>query len=159
MSATPTREQAEAREALERLQKGAARDFGGQIGRDISTVAAALSLLVEREAERDEALNLAENDVVTQKGRADSLGEAYEEAEAELETATARVVELEAALDLVDTPYPLDVFPERTDEQRDAIFAAMRDVDKYATEWFYAHVARERGRVAREALSGTQDAQ
>lgn len=54
------------------------------------------------------------------------------------------------AIDLVDTPYPLEVFPERTDEQRDAIFAAMRSVDKYATEWFYAHVARERGRVARD---------
>lgn len=61
------------------------------------------------------------------------------------------------ALDLVDTPYPIEVFPERTDEQRDAIFAAMRAVDKYATEWFYAHVARERGRVAREWIERTSE--
>lgn len=56
------------------------------------------------------------------------------------------------ALDLVDSPYPIEVFPERTDDERDAIFAAMRTVDKYATEWFYAHVARDRGRVARKSL-------
>ena len=60
------------------------------------------------------------------------------------------------ALDLVDLPYPIEVFPERPDERRDAIFAAMRAVNKYATEWFYAHVARERGRVAREAIQAAE---
>lgn len=60
------------------------------------------------------------------------------------------------ALDLVNLPYPIEVFPERPDERRDAIFAAMRTVNKYATEWFYAHVARERGRVAREAIQAAE---
>ncbi len=69
--------------------------------------------------------------------------------------ARSRAEEIIAGL---DEPYPIEVFPERTDEQRDAIFAAMRAVDPYATEWFYAHVARDRARVAREALAGVEEA-
>lgn len=84
--------------------------------------------------------------------------ERAEQAEGLARSQAEQIAALREALSLVDSPYPLDVFPERTDEQRDAIYAAMRAVDKYATEWFYAHVARDRGRVARETLALAEDA-
>lgn len=52
------------------------------------------------------------------------------------------------AINLVDDPYPLQVFPDL--QEQDAVFAAMREVNKYATEQFFAETARQRGKTVRE---------
>jgi hypothetical protein len=67
------------------------------------------------------------------------------------EAAEARVVGLTEALASVDEPYPIDIFPDL--QERDEVYAAMRSVNEYATEQFYAEVARDRGRVARAVLA------
>lgn len=60
------------------------------------------------------------------------------------------VLLLMEALDLVDTPYPLKVFPDL--KRQDEVFAAMRAVNEYATEQFYAQTARQRGQAARDYI-------
>lgn len=65
--------------------------------------------------------------------------------------AAEEIEDLQSALSLVDEPYPIEVFPALKDP--DAVFAAMRSVNKYATEQFWAECARQRGEVARSHLA------
>lgn len=65
----------------------------------------------------------------------------------------AEIQRLRDALDSVDAPYPIDVFPDL--QERDAVFAAMRAVNRYATEQFAAEIARQRGKAARALMAGT----
>jgi hypothetical protein len=44
------------------------------------------------------------------------------------------------------------LFPDL--QQQDEVFVAMRAVNRYATEQFWAMCARQRGQVVRELLAG-----
>lgn len=57
---------------------------------------------------------------------------------------------LRLAVRSIDEPYPVEVFPDL--REREAVFAAMREVNRYATEQFHAEVARQRGKAARTYL-------
>ncbi|HET6916938.1 MAG TPA: hypothetical protein VFH56_12680 [Acidimicrobiales bacterium] len=62
------------------------------------------------------------------------------------------VANLIQAVESIDAPYPIEVFPDL--QKRDEVFAAMREVNRYATEQFYAEVARARGVAARSYFGG-----
>ena len=64
----------------------------------------------------------------------------------------AQLEAYEEAVALIDSPYPIGVFPDLQDKE--AVFAAMREVNVYATEQFFAETARQRGRVVRDVLAG-----
>ncbi len=57
---------------------------------------------------------------------------------------------LRLALRSVDEPYPIDIFPDL--QEKDSVFAAMREVNRYATEQFASEIARQRGVAARSYL-------
>src|SRR5512146_1569951 len=61
------------------------------------------------------------------------------------------ILALLGALDVVDAPYPIGVFPDL--QKREEVFAAMREINQYATEQFYAEVARQRGHAARSLIA------
>jgi hypothetical protein len=54
------------------------------------------------------------------------------------------------ALDIVDSPYPVEVFPDL--QNRAQVFAAMRAINQFATEQFYAETARARGTAMRSLI-------
>jgi hypothetical protein len=60
------------------------------------------------------------------------------------------ILHLIEALDVVDAPYPIDVFPDL--QQSEQIFAVMRAINPFATEQFYSETARARGEAARRLL-------
>lgn len=67
-----------------------------------------------------------------------------------LRTAQDIIDRLRLALRSVDEPYPIDIFPDL--QERDEVFAAMREINRYATEQFYGEIARQRGAAARSYL-------
>lgn len=68
-----------------------------------------------------------------------------------LRTAQDIIDRLRLALRSVDEPYPIDIFPDL--QEKDAVFAAMREVNRYATEQFHSEVSRQRGAAVRSYLA------
>ena len=54
------------------------------------------------------------------------------------------------AFDIVDSPYPIEVFPDL--QKREEVFAAMREINQFATEQFYSETARARATAARSLI-------
>ena len=117
-----------------------------QLARDVIALADALAE-AERRAEQAERAHVNCPSLAFVQSLADA-NEANAERVAGLQ---AQLDAYEEAVALIDSPYPIGVFPDL--QERDAVFAAMRAVNKFATEQFYAETARQRGEAVRQALA------